>query len=133
MNAFPPPRRGRPTLAERSAASGHGSVGRQAAEQVAEQAAVAEPSVVAGQPMVAGQPLVAGRPAEPKGRATSRTAPSPTPKHCWVDDPRWPGRRPALLVKWSRAERGWWGLVVLVVDDDQPISEWVAGTALTSA
>jgi hypothetical protein len=35
-------------------------------------------------------------------------------------------------VKWSRAERGWWGLVVLVVDD-QPISEWVAGTALTSA
>jgi hypothetical protein len=128
MNAFPPPRRGRPTLAERSAASGHGSAGRQA-QQAGEQAAEWAGQKAGEQEGEAGGER-AGR--RTTGR-TSRTAPSPTPKHCWVDDPRWPGRRPALLVKWSRAERGWWGLVVLVVDDDQPISEWVAGTALTSA
>ena len=126
MNAFPPPRRGRPTLAERSAASGHGSAAQQA-RQAAEQQATA------GQQTTAGRQATAGQAGGPQSGTTSRTAPSPTPKHCWVDDPRWPGRRPGLLVKWARAERGWWGLVVLVTDDDQPISEWVAGTALTSA
>jgi hypothetical protein len=116
MNAFPP-RRDRPSLAERSAASGHGAAG-QAARQASEQAASGPTAEV---------------PARPTPEQAGGTAPSPTPKHCWVDDPRWPGRRPGLLLTWSRAERGWWGLVVLVEDGDQVVTEWVAGAALTSA
>jgi len=113
MNASPPPRRARPSLAERAAASGLGTAARQA-EQPVDRAADRAP----------GRRAAAG---------TARTAPSPTPKHCWVDDPRWPGRRPALLLQWSRAERGWWGLVVLVEDDGQAVTEWVSGTVLTPA
>jgi hypothetical protein len=118
MNAFPPPRRGRPSLAERSAASGHGVAG-QAARQATGQAASGPTAEVPAR--------------QAPEQAEVGAAPSPTPKHCWVDDPRWPGRRPGLLLAWSRAERGWWGLVVLVEDGDQVVTEWIAGAALTSA
>ena len=54
-----------------------------------------------------------------------RTAPEqPAPgeaKHCWVDDPRWPGRRPALLLGWVRDGRGWVGRVALAPGPDVEI------------
>lgn len=39
-------------------------------------------------------------------------------KHCWVVDPRWPGRHAGLLLGWERTEDGWRGRVALAPDAD---------------
>ncbi|WP_143447900.1 hypothetical protein [Kineosporia sp. R_H_3] len=49
----------------------------------------------------------------------AKPAAKPVAKHCWIDeDPRWPGRWPALLLAWVRDENdasgGWAGRVAFV-------------------
>lgn len=59
------------------------------------------------------------------GKAAPEAAEVPGPgaaKHCWVvGDPRWPGRRPALLLGWVRDGRGWVGRVALAPGPDVEI------------
>jgi hypothetical protein len=117
MNGRPPPRRGRPTLAERAAASGVGAAGRKGSgsDRTA--------------PPGAGSDRTA-----PPGAGSDRTAPSPTPKHCWVVDPRWPGRRPALLLQWRQRAGGWQGHIALVVGDATELTiVWVPAERLSQA
>lgn len=48
------------------------------------------------------------------GLGQGGTADAGDAKHCWVvGDPRWPGRRAALLLGWVRDGRGWVGRVAL--------------------
>jgi hypothetical protein len=110
----PPPRRDRPTLAERSAAAGVPG----AAELVAELGAV--------------QPLAPGRAGPPE--RSERSPERWRPKHCWVSDPRWPGRRPALLLAWQWDEHGWRGRVAIPTGDDAGVAlAWVAADRLVEA
>lgn len=43
-------------------------------------------------------------------------SPGDPAKHCWVVDPRWPGRHAGLLLGWERTPDGWRGRVALVPD-----------------
>ena len=43
---------------------------------------------------------------------------APAAKHCWVVDPRWPGRHAGLLLSWERTTDGWLGRVALAPDRD---------------
>ena len=111
MNDRPPPRRGGPTLAERAAASG---VGRGSDRTT---------------PAGAGSDRTT-----PAGAGSDRTTPAPIIKHCWVEDQRWPGRRPALLLQWHRTAEGWQGQVALVVGDATDVTTaWVAADRLSEA
>lgn len=47
--------------------------------------------------------------------AQATTSPA---KHCWVRDPRWPGRHPGLLLAWEQTDDGWRGRVAIVPDHD---------------
>lgn len=47
----------------------------------------------------------------------AQAATSPA-KHCWVRDPRWPGRHPGLLLAWEHTDDGWRGRVAIVPDHD---------------
>ena len=117
MNGLPPPRRGRPTLAERAAASGVGAAGRKESDS--------DRTAPAG----AGRDRTA-----PAGADSDRTTPAPIIKHCWVEDQRWPGRRPALLLQWRRTADGWQGHVALVVGDAADVTTaWVAADQLREA
>jgi hypothetical protein len=56
------------------------------------------------------------------------------PKHCWVSDERWPGRLPALLLRWELRDGRWQALVVYAVPRPDAIEQrWLEAAALTPA
>lgn len=98
----PPPRRGRPTLAERSAASGLGWTGQQHQASVPSTPAPPSGSSLSGATVVASS--------RTSGLRDGGRRPGELPVHCWV---LLEGRAPraGVLLAWRRTPSGWIGRV----------------------
>ena len=110
MSEWQPFRRGRPTLQERVDGTAAPLLPRKDT-----------PPTRTGQAWQEHERRLAELRAKQEGR-NQDNYPAPV-KHCWViDDPRWPGRRPGLLLGWQRTSRGWVGRVVLVPAEDVEVA-----------